>query len=166
VEASFSAIIRLKPTMSAAMIAASLRSINGFPVQGPGRNWHCGHSTRRRLKFKPSNPHAVINTAHLCVNIETRPAARRRRHSAHMADPEFPCGYGRAQFRRRKLQGRGAGILKHLRHPRRRGRIHGRLDVLERLVMSGAAAAAVPSFVRKWRPSVDETDNYVSAGAL
>jgi hypothetical protein len=25
------------------MIAASLRSINGFPVQGPGTNWHCGH---------------------------------------------------------------------------------------------------------------------------
>jgi hypothetical protein len=45
-------------------------------------------------------------------------------------------------------------------------RIHGRLDVLERLVMSGAAAAAVPRFVRKWRASVDETDNYVSAGAL
>jgi hypothetical protein len=45
-------------------------------------------------------------------------------------------------------------------------RVHGRLDVLERLVMSGAAAAAVPRFVRKWRASVDETDNYVSAGAL
>lgn len=46
-------------------------------------------------------------------------------------------------------------------------RIHGRRDVLERLVMDGGAApAGVPSFVRKWRPSVDETDNYVSAGAL
>jgi hypothetical protein len=45
-------------------------------------------------------------------------------------------------------------------------RIHGRLDVLERLVMSGAAAAAIPRFVRKWRASVDEIDNYVSAGAL
>lgn len=41
-------------------------------------------------------------------------------------------------------------------------RIHGRLDVLERLVMSGAAAAAVPRFVRKWRPSVDETENSFS----
>jgi len=34
-------------------------------------------------------------------------------------------------------------------------RIHGRLDVLERLVMSGAAAAAVPRFVRKWRARRD-----------
>jgi site-specific DNA recombinase len=34
-------------------------------------------------------------------------------------------------------------------------RIHGRRDVLERLVMSGAAAAAVPSFVRKWRARQD-----------
>ncbi|MFW8586926.1 recombinase family protein [Rhizobium beringeri] len=34
-------------------------------------------------------------------------------------------------------------------------RIHGRRDVLERLVMSGAAAAAVPSFVRKWRTRRD-----------
>ncbi len=34
-------------------------------------------------------------------------------------------------------------------------RIHGRRDVLERLVMSGAAAAAVPSFVRKWRARKD-----------
>ena len=46
-------------------------------------------------------------------------------------------------------------------------RIHGRKTVLERLVMGGGAApAGVPSFVREWRPSVDETDNYVSAGAL
>ncbi|MFW7357802.1 MAG: recombinase family protein [Brucella sp.] len=34
-------------------------------------------------------------------------------------------------------------------------RIHGRRDVLERLVMSGTAAAAVPSFVRKWRTRQD-----------
>ena len=34
-------------------------------------------------------------------------------------------------------------------------RIHGRRDVLERLVMSGAAAAGVPSFVRKWRTRRD-----------
>jgi hypothetical protein len=33
-------------------------------------------------------------------------------------------------------------------------RIHGRLDVVERLVMSGAAAA-VPRFVRKWRARRD-----------
>ncbi|WP_254701247.1 hypothetical protein [Neorhizobium galegae] len=34
-------------------------------------------------------------------------------------------------------------------------RIHGRRDVLERLVMSGVAAAGVPSFVRKWRTRQD-----------
>ncbi|RVH60113.1 recombinase family protein [Sinorhizobium meliloti] len=34
-------------------------------------------------------------------------------------------------------------------------RIHGRRDVLERLVMSGVAAAGVPSFVRKWRTRRD-----------
>jgi len=34
-------------------------------------------------------------------------------------------------------------------------RIHGRRDVLEHLVMSGTAAAAVPSFVRKWRTRQD-----------
>jgi hypothetical protein len=34
-------------------------------------------------------------------------------------------------------------------------RIHGRLDVLERLVISGAATAAVPRFVRKWRTRHD-----------
>jgi hypothetical protein len=33
-------------------------------------------------------------------------------------------------------------------------RIHGRLDVVESLVMSGAAAA-VPRFVRKWRARRD-----------
>jgi hypothetical protein len=70
------------------------------------------------------------------------------------------------QFRRRKLQGRGAGFSSICAIRDDEIRIHGRLDVLERLVMSGAAAAAVPRFVRKWRASVDETDNYVSAGAL
>lgn len=34
-------------------------------------------------------------------------------------------------------------------------RIHGRRDILERLVMSGVAAAGVPSFVRKWRARRD-----------
>jgi len=34
-------------------------------------------------------------------------------------------------------------------------RIHGRLDVLERLVMPGAAAPTVPRFVRKWRARHD-----------
>ena len=35
-------------------------------------------------------------------------------------------------------------------------RIHGRRDVLERLVMGGGATpAGVPSFVRKWRPGRD-----------
>ncbi|WP_208249064.1 recombinase family protein [Rhizobium sp. T1470] len=34
-------------------------------------------------------------------------------------------------------------------------RIHGRRDVLERLVMNGVAAAGVPSFVRKWRTRRD-----------
>jgi hypothetical protein len=38
-------------------------------------------------------------------------------------------------------------------------RIHGRLDVLERLVMSGAAVAAVPRFVRKWRAIQNKTTN-------
>lgn len=45
-------------------------------------------------------------------------------------------------------------------------RIHGRRDVLERLVMSGTAAAAVPSFVRKWRAAPGEDDNYVYSIAL
>lgn len=34
-------------------------------------------------------------------------------------------------------------------------RIHGRRDVMERLVTNGAAVAAVPSFVRKWRTGED-----------
>lgn len=39
-------------------------------------------------------------------------------------------------------------------------RIHGRREVLERLVMGGGATpAGVPSFVRKWRAGQDETEN-------
>jgi DNA invertase Pin-like site-specific DNA recombinase len=46
-------------------------------------------------------------------------------------------------------------------------RIHGRRTVLERLVMGGGAApAAVPSFVRKWRAPPGEDDNYVYSIAL
>lgn len=46
-------------------------------------------------------------------------------------------------------------------------RIVGSKDVLAGAVMAKKAARDnVRSFVPEWRPSVDETDNYVSAGAL
>ncbi|NKK82177.1 hypothetical protein [Rhizobium leguminosarum] len=46
-------------------------------------------------------------------------------------------------------------------------RIRGRRDVLERLVMSRAAAAGVPSFVWKWRTGRDENGRrYIVVGAL
>lgn len=49
-------------------------------------------------------------------------------------------------------------------------RIMGSKSVLLRTLVAAesvkTAGFGVPSFVPKWRPSVDETDNYVSAGAL
>jgi hypothetical protein len=46
-------------------------------------------------------------------------------------------------------------------------RIVGRKDMLEQAVQAnGGPVFGVRSLVRKWRPSVDETDNYVSAGTL
>ena len=46
-------------------------------------------------------------------------------------------------------------------------RIYGSKASLEQAVIGGEQIGkGVRSFIRKWRPSVDETDNYVSAGAL